>query len=181
MSNSAEHYWRVEKMPDRKICQFDYYWNFIHEMICNKVNVQGVKSLWGDCNVFPPVSVSGALYRKNAAIAPKSFNSLDTIFRWEWRSITYILNNFMHKLFLQFSLYSKPSSVHKCLVKMAYFSRNALFKSFLQMESRAVIWPFSNWISKICTYKEAFENNARSGESRAGAKGKARQVKAVPA
>ena len=65
-------------MPDRKICQFDYYWNFIHEMICNKVNVQGVKSLWGDCNVFPPVSVSGALYRKNTAIAPKWFNSLDT-------------------------------------------------------------------------------------------------------
>ena len=49
-------------------------------MIASKVSVQGVKSLWGACRVFPvlgtfvyapPVSVPGAQYRKNAAIAPK--------------------------------------------------------------------------------------------------------------
>ena len=138
---------------------------------------------FGAIATFSHLSVSPVPYTGKMLQSPQSGLTPWTLcnFRWEWRSIKYILNNFMHKLFLQFSLYSKTSSVHKCLVKMAYFSRNAPFKSFLQMESRAVIWPFSNWISKICTYKEAFENNARSGESRAGAKGKARQLKAVPA
>jgi hypothetical protein len=54
-------------------------------MLLNTASTVWVKEivLWGKVKVYAqPVSVSGAQSRKNAAIAPKWFNSLDTNFRF---------------------------------------------------------------------------------------------------